>query len=122
MPELISKYPEITLQILNEAGARCGEGVEQKILTKCPPSQFCALPTGEVCVYGLDGIPQMTQITPGEIARAAAGQQGRPWQESLTLSAPSLIVLGAVFLAGIVAGRMWGGRREGERQVGAGKS
>jgi len=107
MPELISKYPEITLQILREAGARCGEGAEQRILTKCPPAQFCALPTGEVCVYGLDAIPQMTQITPREIARSVAGKEGRPWQDSIALSIPLLILLGAAFLAGIVAGRMW---------------
>lgn len=107
MPELISKYPEVTLQLLKEAGGRCGEGAEQRILTKCPPAQFCALPTGEVCVYGLDGISRMTQITPGEIARAVAGKEGRPWQDSITLSFPLLILLGATFLAGIVAGRMW---------------
>lgn len=36
MPEQISKYPEVTIEVLNGAGARCGEGAEQKILTKCP--------------------------------------------------------------------------------------
>ena len=118
MPELISKYPDVTLQLLKEAGARCGEGVEQKILKKCPPAQFCALPTGEVCVYGLDQVPQMTQITPGEIARAAAGKAGRPWQDSITLSVPLLIVLGAAFLAGIIAGRMLDRRKSGETHDG----
>ncbi len=69
MPEQITKYPEVTLQILKEAGARCGEGAEQKILTKCPPKQFCALPTGEICVYGLGQIPTMTQVSTAELSR-----------------------------------------------------
>lgn len=46
MPEQISKYPDITLQVLKDSGARCGEGFEQKILTMCPPERFCALPGG----------------------------------------------------------------------------
>ena len=120
MPEVISKYPEVTLKILTEAGARCGEGAEQRILTQCPPAQFCALPTGEVCVYGLDGIPRMTQITPREIVRHASGEV--PWQDSVTLSVPLSILLGATFLAGIVAGRMWGRRSGSARQEGDGQS
>lgn len=115
MPELITKYPEVALQILKEAGGRCGEGAEQQILKKCPPAQFCALPTGELCVYGLDQISLMTQITPGELARAAAGKQGRPWQDSVTLSVPLLILLGAAFLMGIIVSRMWAMRKGGVR-------
>lgn len=53
MPEQISKYPEVTLEVLKGAGARCGEGVEQKILTRCPPERSCSLPTG----YGIEQIP-----------------------------------------------------------------
>ncbi len=30
MPEQISKYPEVTIQVLKGAGARCGERAEQK--------------------------------------------------------------------------------------------
>ena len=62
MPEQISKYPDVTLKVLKEAGARCGEGAKQKILTQCPREQFCALQSGEICVYGIEQIPQMTQI------------------------------------------------------------
>lgn len=115
MPEVISKYPDVTLKILKEAGAVCGEGAEQRILTKCPPAQFCALPTGEVCVYGVDGIPRMTQITYQEIVRQASGKEGVARQDSITLSAPLVILLGTTFLVGVVAGRVWG-RRGSARQ------
>ncbi len=69
MPEVISKYPEITIKVLEGAGARCGPEFQPRILTKCPPERFCSLPTGEICVYGLDEIPQMTQISRQEISR-----------------------------------------------------
>ena len=54
MPEQISKYPDVTLKVLKGAGAVCGEGAKQKILTQCPAEQFCKLPTGEICVYGVE--------------------------------------------------------------------
>jgi hypothetical protein len=34
MPEQISKYPDVTLQVLKGAGARCGERIPPKILVK----------------------------------------------------------------------------------------
>ncbi len=36
MPEQISKYPDVTLQVLRESGAVCGQGAQQKILKQCP--------------------------------------------------------------------------------------
>ena len=69
MPEQISKYPDVTLKVLKGAGGRCGEGAKQKILTKCPREQFCALPSSEICVYGIEQIPEMTQIKSEELAR-----------------------------------------------------
>lgn len=113
MPELISKYPEVTLQVLREAGARCGEGIEQKILTKCPPARFCALPSGELCVYGIEEIPLMTQITPRELARAASADEHRPWPGSMALSLSEVILLGVTFVAGLLVGRLWSRRRRG---------
>jgi hypothetical protein len=73
MPEVISKYPDITIRVLEGAGARCGQGLQQRILTQCPRERFCSTPTGEICVYGLDEIPQMTQISPVEIIQAVPG-------------------------------------------------
>lgn len=72
MPEVISRYPEVTREVLESAGARCGEGVPQKILTACPREAFCALPGGEICVYGVADIPRMTQLAPRDLCEGAA--------------------------------------------------
>lgn len=105
MPEQISKYPEVTLRVLKGAGARCGEGVERKILTKCPPQRFCSLPTGEICVYGIKDIPQMTQISAQELARVVC-PPGLPSAATSFTGVPSLeaVLLGAAFVAGLVLG------------------
>ena len=69
MPEQISKYPDVTLQVLRESGAVCGQGAPQNILKQCPRDRFCSLRTGEICVYGINEIPKMTQITSQELAK-----------------------------------------------------
>jgi hypothetical protein len=66
MPEQLTKHPEATLEVLRSAGAQCGEGVPQNILTACPKEYFCKLPAGELCVFGLSDASKMTQITPTE--------------------------------------------------------
>ena len=98
MPEIITKYPDIVLQILRESGAKCGTGAVQRILTACPPEQFCFLPTGEICVYGLDEISQMTQISSVEITQAFSAVP-LPIFTSETI----LLVI-ATFAIGIVVG------------------
>ncbi|MBI1983187.1 MAG: hypothetical protein HYS61_03205 [Acidobacteria bacterium] len=104
MPEQISKYPEVTIQVLKAGGARYGAGIEKQILKKCPSDRFCALPGGEVCVYGIDQIPQMTQISVAELARvvcqpsrrSGADPGGVPWPEASTL--------GLTFVLGLAVG------------------
>jgi hypothetical protein len=105
MPEQISKYPDVTLQVLKGAGAVCGQGAPQKILTQCPANRFCSLPTGEICVYGIKEIPKMTQITRQELAQIVCpkGQQGAALLG--VMSGTDAIMLGAVFLAGLALGR-----------------
>lgn len=66
MPEQLTKHPEVTLQVLRSAGAKCGDGAAREILTQCPAERFCKLPGGEICVYGLADAPRMTQITTSE--------------------------------------------------------
>ena len=66
MPEQLTKHPEVTLQVLRSAGARCGEGLPPQILKQCPPERFCSLPGGELCVYGLPEAGRMTQISQAE--------------------------------------------------------
>lgn len=107
MPEQISKYPEVTLKVLKDAGARCGEGLPQKILTKCPADRFCALPTGEICVYGIEQIPQMTQIKAQELARVVCPPGQKSSLESSALLGPEPTVIGAVFALGLVIGGVW---------------
>ena len=114
MPELVSKYPEVTLQVLKSAGAMCGEGVAAKILTRCPAERFCSLPGGELCVYGLDGISGMTQISGREWANAACPGGASPWGLSVE-AGTEWAALAAVFAAGLVLGRFW-------RRFGAGRA
>ena len=98
MPEIITKYPEIVVKILQDAGAECGKGAEQKILTSCPPERFCSLPTGEICVYDLNEIPQMTQISTGEIVQVISNV-------SLPISSSEVFILAIItFVIGIVFG------------------
>jgi hypothetical protein len=105
MPEQISKYPEVTLQVLKGAGARCGEGIPPKILVKCPAERFCALPGGEICVYGITQIPQMTQITTKELAQVVCPDAR---QSSTALPVPwsaEMAVLTGALAIGFVIGR-----------------
>jgi hypothetical protein len=106
MPEQISRYPEVTIKILKEAGGRCGEGVEQKILKKCPPERFCSMPTGEVCVYGIEDIPMMTQISTRELARVVSPPGQLSPAGSPPLPAFQAAPLLAAFAAGVVAGAL----------------
>lgn len=103
MPEQITKYPDVTLQVLQSAGAQCGKGAPQKILTQCPKERFCALPGGELCVYGVDQIAQMTQLTPQDLAAATGGNAAR----STEISTVEALSVAAVFIAGVVFGRFW---------------
>ena len=104
MPEQITKYPDVTLKVLKGAGARCGEGVQPKILTKCPRDQFCSLRSGEICVYGIADIPNMTQITTQELAKVVCP---RPVAEadSLSQGVESALLLAALLFFGIALGR-----------------
>ncbi len=72
MPEQLSKHPEVTLRVLQSAGARCGEGAPQAILSSCPAERFCALPGGEICVYGLPDAARMTQLAAADWQALAA--------------------------------------------------
>ena len=114
MPEQISKYPEVTIKVLKGAGARCGEGAEQKILTQCPRERFCALPSGEVCVYGIEEIPQMTQITANELARVVCPPKPQSSMGSLSLSSPEIVLLGVTFAMGAAVG--WFGHKINSRK------
>jgi hypothetical protein len=97
MPEQLTKHPEVTLQVLKSAGAKCAEGAPQEILTACPRERFCKLPGGEVCVYGLPQATQMTQITQADWA--ALTPQSSDWREGpwpITAALVIGVILGAL--------------------------
>lgn len=107
MPEILSPHPEVTLTVLRGAGARCGEGAPQQILTACPRERFCSTPTGEICVFGLDDIPAMTQVSPGELIRAASTPAGTPLPDPGTgLDAGLVGLVFSVLLLGILVGAL----------------
>jgi hypothetical protein len=68
MPEIVSKHPDIVIQLLKNNGAKCNVGATQTILKNCPKEQFCALNNGEICVYGINDVKQMTQLSPADFA------------------------------------------------------
>lgn len=115
MPEQLTRHPEVTLQVLGSAGAKCGQGEQQQILKQCPAERFCKLPGGEICVYGLPEAHRMTQIgaaqwrslaPPGEAPLPAAPQG--PVASEL----PAQAAVGLVSLAiGIALGAAWMRRR-----------
>ena len=107
MPEQITKYPDITLQVLREAGATCGKGSPQNILKQCPADRFCSLPTGEMCIYGINDIPRMTQIAPAELAQVVCPLSPKGASLAGDFLGIEAAMIGAVFLGGIALGRVW---------------
>ncbi|RJG04706.1 hypothetical protein D3870_00525 [Noviherbaspirillum cavernae] len=108
MPEQITRYPDVTLQVLKGAGAQCGVGAPQKILTQCPKERFCSLPSGELCIYGIEQIPQMTQIRSHELAQVLAPAPSGAMSDGLALA--------AAFLAGGATGWLWHKLRSARHQ------
>ncbi|HXF67027.1 MAG TPA: hypothetical protein VNK67_10080 [Burkholderiales bacterium] len=104
MPEQITKYPEVTIQVLKGGGARCGPGVEKQILKQCPGERFCAFPSGEICVYGIAEIARMTQVRPPEIARVVCPPAQRSGPDPGGLLAADAGSLGLAFALGLAAG------------------
>jgi hypothetical protein len=107
MPEQITKYPDVTLQVLREAGAVCGKGAPQKILKRCPADRFCSLPTGEMCIYGIKDIPKMTQIAPAELAQVVCPLTPKGASFAAGFSGLEAAMIGAVFLGGLAVGKIW---------------
>jgi hypothetical protein len=111
MPEQLTKHPEVTLQVLRSAGAQCGEGAPQAILTRCPADRFCKLPGGEVCVYGLAQASQMTQISAADWATLGARPPPQPPAQAPATGVDALLGGGIGLLVGAVIGiagsRLW---------------
>jgi hypothetical protein len=113
MPEQLTKHPEVTLQVLRSAGAQCDSSAAPEILTQCPAGQFCKLPGGELCVYGLPQASQMTQVSAAEWQALGAAVAAQPTEHPLE----PLWLIGAL-LAALIAGLLLGylgARRRGAR-------
>ncbi len=89
MPEIITRYPDVTLRVLQDAGAQCGAGTTPTILHDCPPQRFCTLPTGEVCVLGINELHRAQQVTVWQL-----------WQQPV-LALPTVAIVVLVFLLGV---------------------
>jgi hypothetical protein len=95
------------LQVLRESGAVCGQGAAQKILKQCPRDRFCSLRTGEICVFGINDIPKMTQITSQELAQVVCPQAQKATVSSAGISGLEAALIFAVFLSGLAVGKFW---------------
>ena len=107
MPEQITKYPDVTLQVLREGGARCGEGVEKKILKACPTERFCSLPTGEMCIYGIAEIPRMTQIAVKDLAPIVCTNPSPRTEERPQTMGSDVMPVSVAFVAGLAVATAW---------------
>lgn len=92
MPEILTRHPEITLKLLKNANIKCGIGEKQQILTSCPKDRFCSLPKGELCIYGVKDISQMTQLNTRDVFLLP----------NVTIIFIAIAVL--IFLIGMIAG------------------
>ena len=104
MPEQLTKHPEVTLQVLRSAGAKCGEGAAQDILTQCPTERFCKLPGGEICVFGLPDAARMTQITSTELRTLVPAAGPESPQPAAWFGSEALLSGGIGLLAGATIG------------------
>lgn len=95
MPEQLTRHPEVTVQVLRSGGARCATGEAPRILRSCPAERFCALPGGEICVYGLAEAGQMTQIRGADWQHLAAAppEPGTDWSGAAALGLGLLLGL-----------------------------
>lgn len=103
MPEQLTKHPDVTLQVLRSAGARCGDAGPAQILTACPAERFCKLPGGEICVYGLPDAANMTQLTQADWQGLARTVPSFAQPEGTAMPAAWLWLLLAL-LVGVAAG------------------
>ena len=92
MPDIITKHPDVVINILKNANIVCGENIKPSMLTSCPKDSFCTLPKGELCIYDVKDALHTSQITQLDL-----------------LSIPGLwlplgLLLFMAFLAGLYAG------------------
>ncbi|ALD90729.1 hypothetical protein CR3_1497 [Cupriavidus gilardii CR3] len=113
MPEQLTKHPDVTLQVLKSAGARCGTGETPQILKACPAERFCQLPGGEICVFGLPDAARMTQITKADWQALTATMAGvtptaAPGSSTAPATAPPMAASWLWIVVALVVGLILG--------------
>ncbi len=104
MPEVVTRHPDVLRKVLEGAGVQCGPGQPQKILTKCPPSQFCSTPTGELCIYETGQVEQMTQLSREDLCARKSSMGGCSASSDLGTGG-ALLMLGLALLVPLVRRR-----------------
>lgn len=96
MPELLTKDPDVVLELLKSQGAQCGVGIMPRTLTSCPQEKFCMLQDGELCVYGAQELGLMTQLTREDVCGPLPAPMGStmPRGPSLGIGLAVAAVLG----------------------------
>ncbi|MCT9118834.1 hypothetical protein N6G02_22060 [Cupriavidus gilardii] len=121
MPEQLTKHPDVTLQVLKSAGARCGTGETPQILKACPAERFCQLPGGEICVFGLPDAARMTQITKADWQALTATMAGvtptaAPGSSTAPATAPPMAASWLWIVVALVVGLILGAALARRRQ------
>lgn len=97
MPEIISKHPEIVIKVLESQGAKCGDGIKPKILTKCAPEKFCKLDGGELCVFGQNEVAKTTQLDKSELCATRSSSTNAPDAIQVSsIALPLALLVGAI--------------------------
>lgn len=92
MPEIISKYPSIVIDVLKSGKVSCNTKAKPKILTTCPQEQFCSSSGGELCVYDVKATLHTSQFTAADLLMLPG------------LWLPLALLLFMAFLGGVYAG------------------
>ena len=74
MPEVLTRYPNIVIDLLKGMGANCGRGPKE-ILVDCPTKNFCTVPNGEMCILGLNDSNKLTHFSANAIEQTG-GKNG----------------------------------------------
>jgi hypothetical protein len=82
-------------------------GAAKNIETMPSGNRFCSLRTGEICVFGINDIPKMTQITSQGLAQVVCPQAQKTAVFSAGISELEAVLIFAVFLSGLAAGKFW---------------
>jgi hypothetical protein len=70
-----------------------------------PAGPFLFASNGEICIYGINEIPKMTQITSQELAKVVCPQAQKTALFSAGISGLEAALIFAVFLSGVGAGK-----------------